>query len=226
MTRCLGLLLLLAACAAPAASPPPPPAAVPAEYRLQPGDEIEVLFDDVPDLNLRQAIRSDGRISMPLVPDLDAAGRGVAELRRALVDAYRGQLVHPDITVVLRHAGGNRVFVGGEVNLQGAEPLDAPLTAARAIILAQGLKPTADASQVLLIRTDAAGRSVGRTLDLSRVLDGDPQGADVALQPFDVVFVPTSPIARIDRFVDQYIRQILPAQPSFLYQINSGSSHP
>ena len=45
----------------------------------------------------------------------------------------------------------------------------------------------------------------------------------MALQPFDVVFVPTSPIARVDRFVDQYIRQVLPAQPSFLYQIGGGS---
>ena len=144
--------LWLAACAGPPAAPavnrPPAPSA---EYRLHPGDEIEVLFDEVPDLNLRQTIRSDGQISMPMVSDVQAGGRSVPELQQALVAAYRGQLVHPDITVLLRGAAGNRVFVGGEVNLQGAEPLDAPLTAARAIILAQGLKPTADASQVLVI---------------------------------------------------------------------------
>jgi N-acetylglucosaminyldiphosphoundecaprenol N-acetyl-beta-D-mannosaminyltransferase len=194
-------------------------------YRLHPGDELEILFTQTPELNQRQTIRDDGRLPMPLVGDVPAAGLTVPQFHDALAQRYAAQLVRPDISVVLRTASANRVFVGGEVVVPGAEALDAPLTASRAIILAQGLKPTANEHQVLVIHSLGDGTATARTVDIGAVFAGDPNAADVALQPFDVVFVPDAPIARVDRFVDQYIRQLLPTTPTVLYQINPSATY-
>ncbi|MBV9782920.1 MAG: polysaccharide biosynthesis/export family protein [Acidisphaera sp.] len=220
----------IVACLAFAGCSPVNPQATPAdiatlrpepEPTLGPGDEIEIKFYYTPELNERQTIRPDGRISMPLVNDLAAAGLTVPQLHRALVRAYASQLQAPEITVLLRTQAGSRIFIAGEVTQQGAQPLTAPTTVSQAITMAQGLKNTAYRSQVLVIRT-SDGHAQAHVVDLEKVLKGEAPEQDVLLQPRDIVYVPRSPIAEVDQFVDQYIRQVLPVQPNFTYQVGTG----
>jgi len=218
------LLLALAACGPvnPAARPADTADFAPAaEPALQPGDEVEVKFRYTPELDERQVIRPDGRIAMPLIDGVPAAGLSVPQLHDALVRAYARQLAAPELSVLLRSAAAERVFVAGEVNRQGAEALTGPLTVSQAVALAEGLKPTAYRSQVLVIRR-GAGRSEVRVVDLGSVLKGETPRQDVSLQPADIVYVPRSPIAEVDQFVDQYIRQALPTQTSFSYVLGPG----
>jgi polysaccharide export outer membrane protein len=182
-------------------------------YLIQPGDDIEVKFTLTPELNERQIVRPDGRISMQSVhPDLLAAGKTVDALEAALGQAYLGQLRDPDITVLVRAYGGNRIYVGGEVTVPGVLPLNGPTTAFEAILQAQGFKDTAWPAQVILFRQAGGGK--WRTIDLSQapMVPRGPQ--DVLLQPRDVLYVPRSPIANVGRFVDLYIRRLLPIAPS------------
>jgi polysaccharide export outer membrane protein len=87
------------------------------------------------------------------------------------------------------------------------------MTAMRALLQVGGMKSTAKASSVLLLRDGGKGTTLVTTLDMKRILKG-AQG-DVPLKPFDVVYVPKSRITRVNEFVDRYIRQSMPVTTNF-----------
>jgi protein involved in polysaccharide export with SLBB domain len=215
--------LMLSGCSEPvksdAASQAQAPEPIP--FRLGIGDDVSVKFYYTPELNEHQPIRPDGKISMPLIDDVQAAGLTVDELRAQLRAAYAKHLKDPELEVVIDLLASARIFVGGEVNLAGAQPLVGGTTVSRAIMAAQGFKPTAYTKEVIVVHTGADGRSVVHQVNVDKVLDGsDPRG-DMLLGSQDVVFVPRSPIANADTFVEQYIRQLLPFSTNMSYNINS-----
>jgi polysaccharide export outer membrane protein len=115
-----------------------------------------------------------------------------------------------------------QVFVGGEVVEPGLVPLNRSMTALNAVIRAKGLKNTANAKQALLIR-DVGGKPFVQRIDLKHIMDKGI--GDEPLQPFDVLFIPKSKIAKVDQAFDQYIRQLLPPGLSmgFSYLINGAT---
>lgn len=194
--------------AAPAAAPP---------YLLQVGDQIAVKFYQNPDLNEDLVVRSDGKISLQLIGDVQAAGLEPTALAAAVEQAYAGELAQPRVTVLLRAMGG-RVYVGGEVANPQVVPYFANLTLAQAVQAAGGFLATAQLSQVVLIRRGADGRPEGHSVDVRPVIGGLDPGLDVPLQPFDIAFVPRSKIADVNLFVQQYVRGVFPIAPeSFLF---------
>ena len=221
----LGLGAALASCAATHNRDAKPASVVEfkpsAEYRLQAGDEVEIKFYYTPELNERENIRGDGKISLALVNDVPAAGLTVGQLRDAVRQAYAKQLTDPEPTILLRNPAANRIFVAGEVVQQGAQALVGPTTVSRAVILAQGLKATAYRSQVLVVRPEPDGRDAVRVVNLGKVLKGEAPAEDVVLQAQDLVYVPTSPIADVDQFVDQYIKQAIPITASATYELGA-----
>lgn len=222
---CAVLVLGLAACVAP----PPPPLfgnpgahAIPngpvAEYRLNPGDEIEITFLNTPEFNSHQIIRADGAISLtglkpPAPAELLAANLSVRELNRYLIDAYAKELRDPQISVTLKAYGANVVYVMGEVGRPGAVPFAGSMSALQAIAAAEGPKSTARLNQVLVIRRERNGQTSWRELNVGRALGAADFRNDPPLQPRDVVYVPRSVIGNIDEFVDVYIRKVLPISP-------------
>jgi protein involved in polysaccharide export with SLBB domain len=184
------------------------------DYRLQVGDEVEVRFYRTPEMNTTVKVRSDGRISLELLDDVEAAGLRPAELDRLLTERYGKELLDPKITVVVKQFGGQRIYVGGEVGRPGALALSGAMTALQAIDEAGGFKETAALDDVVLIRRDEAGKAIGSVLDLARATQGRSFEGDVPLRAYDVLFVPRTPIADLDLFVDQYIRQLIPVAPN------------
>jgi protein involved in polysaccharide export with SLBB domain len=195
------------------------PQAIP--FRLGVGDEVSVKFYYTPELNEQQPIRPDGMISMPLIDDTQAAGLSVDELRSKLRAAYSKHLKDPELEVVIPQLASARIFVGGEVTLAGALPLIGGTTVSRAIFTAQGAKPTAYLKGVIVIHPEPSGHPTVRTLNIKAALDGDDPSQDILLSAQDVVYVPRSPVANADLFVDQYIRQLLPFSTNMSYNINS-----
>ncbi len=100
------------------------------------------------------------------------------------------------------------VYVGGEVAIPGLVPVIGRATVATALIRAGGLRISAKSSDVVLIRQDMAGKPVVTRLNAHAIFERG--AADMELQPYDVVFVPKSMIAKADLFIDHYIRQLLP----------------
>jgi polysaccharide export outer membrane protein len=212
----------LFACAPAVRGPAPVPAAdvKTREYRIQPGDQMDVKFFYNPELNESVTVRPDGRISLQLAHELQAEGLTPAELTQVIVQAYARELDKPEITVIMRSFAGQRVYVDGEVYKPNLVPLTPPMTVLQSISLAGGRKETARMNGVVVIRRGLEGKPTVFTVDLDRVIDGTDTGQDVSLMPFDVVFVPRSPIANVNLWVDQYIRKNLPVGFGAYYQIN------
>ncbi len=178
------------------------------EYMLQKGDDLEIHAFNNNELNQKAKIRPDGKISLVLLDDVTAAGQTPTQLGRDLSQAYAQYFRNPRITVSVTSFTNLTVFVGGEVQTPKLLPLSGPLTVVGAVFSAGGLKPSAKTREVILLRDSGKGTPLISQVNLNRVfknLAPDPQ-----LKPFDVVYVPKSKIARVDQFVEQYMRQLLP----------------
>lgn len=187
-------------------------------YRLYPGDEVEVTVFSAPELSRTATIGPDGRLAMPLIGAVRAADLTADELRDALVAAYAPHLRTPELTVTPRAYGSRQVFVGGEVARPGIYEMPANIDAFQAVALAGGFLPTARRGEVLVL-SRASGQAQVSEMDLStRALRrGLPNAAP--LQRYDVVYVPRSRISQVNLFMQQYVRDALPVQFSFYYDL-------
>lgn len=191
----------------------PLPLSDPGTYALQVGDQLAIKFWAVPELDQELVIRPDGRISLPFIDEVQAAGMTPAQLDDDLTRLYATELKNPQITIIVRQSLGNRVFVGGEVTQQGPVPIIGELTLMQAVQQAGGFLPSARRRQVLLIRTAPDGTRLARSLDIRPALSGARPDFDPRLQTADIVFVPRTKINNVDLFVDQYINRVVPIGP-------------
>ncbi|MGO1000160.1 polysaccharide biosynthesis/export family protein [Lysobacter sp. CA196] len=205
---------------------PPDAVSSSAAYRIAPGDELALKFFYVPELNENVTVRPDGRIHLQLVGEVPAAELTPAELAAALKRAYAGSLRQPEVSVeVEKGFARQQVFVGGEVGRPGAQPLLPSLTVMRALIVAQGLRDTAAANRVVILRRGDDGRGQVIRVDVaSQSRNGADAANDPLLQPFDVVLAVPSHVSRLNRWIDQYIRRNLPVNVGFSYDLNDNRS--
>jgi protein involved in polysaccharide export with SLBB domain len=179
------------------------------EFRLSPGDVIQVRFFYNPELDDTIQIRPDGMISMPLVGELGLDNLTVTEARKRLEDLYRTIVKQPSVTIQVREYATQKIYVGGQVLRPGVIPMKGELTVLDAVMEAGGNRLTGSNSTVVLIRKSETGEPERYKLSLKGKGDQPPM-ASVKLQPFDIVLVPETTIARIDRWVDQHVRQLIP----------------
>jgi polysaccharide biosynthesis/export protein len=181
------------------------------EYIIGAGDVLDVKFIYNPEFNeLALPVRPDGRISLQLVPDIQVAGMTPSRLRDVLSEKYGAELKKPDAAVIIRSFGSKKVYIDGEVAGPRFVELVMPTTVMRALAQVGGLRETARLSNVIVIRKDAEGKPVGTMLDLRKVIDGTDFSQDIYLMPYDIVYVPKSNIARVNKFVEEYISKVIP----------------
>src|SRR5205807_7562342 len=100
-------VFLLASCASSPRPSPPPPAREPgAPYLIKAGDYLDIRFYKTPELNVEVFVRPDGKISLEIVGDVQAAGLQPRELAGALTERYAGELARPRVSVIVRAFGG------------------------------------------------------------------------------------------------------------------------
>jgi protein involved in polysaccharide export with SLBB domain len=177
-------------------------------YVLQRGDEISIRVFRLAELDDTVRIRPDGKISVPLLENIDAAGATTKELADALTKRYAELFKEPQVSVIVRSFANLKVYVGGEVGQPGAIPIVGDLTLVGAVFHAGGFKTSARLDSVVLVRNDGQDRPLIQTLNVKEIIGKGK--ADIALRPFDIVFVPESRIRKVNRFVDEYIRQLIP----------------
>ena len=180
------------------------------EYIFQLGDVIEIKFFYTPELNERVTIRPDGRISLQLIDEVEVVGLTPSELDRTLTKKYSEVLNNPEVAVIVKEFTRQKVFVGGEVNLPGLIPYSGKLTSLQAIFQAGGFKNTAKLKNIVILRNQGTEEPLFMTINLKEDLKKHTQHNDILLKPYDVVFVPKTNIAKINQFVNQYIRQLIP----------------
>jgi protein involved in polysaccharide export with SLBB domain len=182
-----------------------------APYQIQAGDELSIKFYRNPELDTELIVRPDGMISLPVVDDVAAVGASPQALGETLEARYRGELAVPDVTVIVTKFGGQRVWIGGDIETPGEYELTPGLTMAGAIQKAGGFKDSARVSQIVLIRRGPDGRPRGASLDLTDVVGGKHPEQDVALSAYDIIVVRRSSVGNMNTFVDQYITKNIPA---------------
>lgn len=180
-------------------------------YVIVPGDTVDIKFAYHAEYNeLALPVRPDGHISLQFAPDIMAAGLTPGQLRAALMKRIASELNRPEIAVNVRTFAELKVFVDGEVMGPRLVELKGATTVMMAIAQAGGLRETARLSNVIVIRKDFEGKPAATMVDVRKIIDGSDMSQNIALIPLDIVYVPKSNIARIDKFVDEYITRVIP----------------
>ncbi len=187
------------------------------DYLIGIGDILDIKFTYNPELNeLNVPVRPDGKISLQLANDIQVAGLTVNQLRSVLVEKYASEINKPEIAVIVRGFERNKVFVDGEVLFPGLVEIKGPTRLVHAISLARGFRESARLSNIIIIRKDAEGKSMSTNIGYRKIIDGSDLTQDITLLPYDIVYVPKSNIANVNKFVSEYINTVIPSRvPNF-----------
>jgi len=190
----------------------------PAPYTIQPGDTIAVRFVLTPEFDCDLPVRTDGKFSLPLLGEVQAAGYTPAALHDKIVADYAAHLRNPEITVNVAAFGSSVAYIGGEVRNPSVISIMTPTSALRGIMAAGGTLDSGNLRKVVIVRDRGTPEPEILLLDLSRGLETLASAEDVWLQPRDMVFVPKTGISKANQFIREYIRDMLPIQSSFSLQ--------
>jgi len=205
----LFLLCVLGICAGPAATPAraaaqgqskpagPPAvqagdqreAALPPGYVIGPEDKLSVLFWQDKDMSVDVVVRPDGKITLPLLNDIQASGLTPEDLRKAVIAAAKRLVQDPNATVIVREINSRKVFITGAVEKPGHYPLNGPTTVLQLIATAAGVKEYAESSNIVIIRTEN-GKQLTLKFDYKAVTRQGNIAQNIELKPGDTVVVP------------------------------------
>jgi len=163
--------------------------ALPSDYRIGPDDVLTITFWREQDLSGDVVVRPDGKISLPLLNDVQAAGLTPIELRNVLMEGARRYVEDPNATVVVKQINSRRVFVTGAINKPGPYTLTVPTTVLQLIALAGGLLEYADKKNIVIVRTEE-GRQLTLRFNYKDVVNRKNLGQNIELEPGDTVIVP------------------------------------
>jgi polysaccharide biosynthesis/export protein len=175
-----------------ATTPAPSPqraaaAALPADYRLTVGDKLRVEVYKDPQLSQSLQVRPDGKITLPLIGDMSAAGLTSLELRDQIATALKEYVTNPVVTVIVVETVPPVVYVMGEVSNPGSVPLNGPMSVLQALAMAGGFRDFANTKDIRVLRRTPRGVQT-IAFNYKTAVRGD--GTPVMLQPGDTVIVP------------------------------------
>ncbi|MGB4066616.1 MAG: polysaccharide biosynthesis/export family protein [Nitrospira sp.] len=179
------------------------------DFMLGPGDEVEVEVYRHEDLTRKIKVPGSGIIFYPLVGEIDVKTTGATELRRKIQGSLKERIVDPQVSLSVRTVKSQKVYVLGEVKAPAVFTLDTPTRAAEMISKAGGFTGDADSSSVILIRNKAGKPDLTR-LNLEDFFEGNRLTPNVQLQPGDVLFVPRTFVADMDRFFTHALKVLFP----------------
>jgi polysaccharide export outer membrane protein len=174
--------------AGPAASAAPADA-LPDGYVIGPDDVLTVTFWRDKDLSGDVVVRPDGKIALPLLNDIQAAGLTPEQLRDALVTSARRYVEDPTATVIVKQINSRKVFITGMVEKPGSYPLTASMTVIQLIALSGGLREFAKAEDIVVMRSNG-GQQVAYPFNYREILKGRRLHQNIDLKPGDTVVVP------------------------------------
>jgi polysaccharide export outer membrane protein len=182
----------------PAASPvtavtPPPPVSsltpLPSDYVIGPEDMLQVSIWKNDALSRTMPVRPDGKISIPLLHDIHAAGLTPMQLRDKIATALAEFMPNPEVSVTVIEVKSFRVSVLGEVQKPGVLQLKSATTILEAIALAGGFRDFASPSKIVVFRKDNTGATKKLRFNYNRAVNGQSE-ENLNLMSGDVIVVP------------------------------------
>jgi len=211
-------------------TPPPPPGPLgqfqqwfdyEPEYRLYPNDQLDVIVPSAPELSRTLTIGPDGRVVMPMVEPIMAAGKTVTQVKNEIKAGLARQLRDSTVTVTSRSFAPQQIFIGGQVQTPGTYTLPGPIGTIESVFMAGGFSPGARSTKVAVLRRAPNGAMMMRTVDLQNGLRNIREYDDnIQLRRGDIVFVPKTNLAEVGAFV-QAIRQTLPVDFNVSYTLGN-----
>ncbi|MGE5196891.1 MAG: polysaccharide biosynthesis/export family protein [Deltaproteobacteria bacterium] len=173
------------------------------EYTIGEEDTLQISVWQNPDLNQEVVVRPDGKISFPLIGDVQATGLTISELDRQMTEQLKEYIKYPEVSISIKKLGGKKVIVLGEVANPGVYSVTGMRNILEAIGRAGGFTKDAVASSVILIRGGFTNPQANR-INLAKALTGDMRQT-AQLQSEDIIFVPKKFIANVNYFLNQIL---------------------
>jgi polysaccharide export outer membrane protein len=167
----------------------PIPATTDPTYVIGPEDMLDISVWKEPDVSRVVPVRPDGRISLPLINDVQAAGFSPQQLAGSVTEKLRKYLNEPQVTVIVTAINSQRIFVVGEVLRAGAFPMLPGMTVLQALSSAGGFTTYADVKKIHVMRR-RNGKQVELPFNYREVLKGDNPDQNIKLEVGDTIVVP------------------------------------
>ena len=166
-----------------------PDVVVPPGYVIGAEDLLTIVYWRDKDMTSEAQVRPDGRIALPLLNDVQAAGLTPEQLREKLTEESKKYMEDPNITVVVRQINSRKVFITGEVNRPGPYPLVSQTSVLQLLAMAGGLREYANSKKIVIMRTEN-GKQINLMFNYKDVIAGKNLKQNVELKPGDTVVVP------------------------------------
>jgi polysaccharide export outer membrane protein len=163
--------------------------ALPSDYVIGADDVLSVLFWRDKDMSTDVTVRPDGKITLPLVNEIQASGLTPDQLRDRISAGAAKYIADPNVTVVVKQINSRKVFITGMVARPGAYQLNKPTTVLQLISMAGGLLEFAKGKEIVIAR-NANGEQHALKFNYKDVLQGKNLAQNVSLKPGDTVLVP------------------------------------
>ena len=160
-------------------------------YRIQPGDILSVSVWKEPDLTGDVIVHPDGTFTIPLVGEVRASDRPIAEIKKDVTESLQRYISEPIVTIGLRSTVGKKVYIIGQVNAPGAYTVSQPTDVMQALSLASGMTAYASVNKIRILRRDNNNdEQVAIRFRYGDVAKGENLEQNILLQNGDVVVVP------------------------------------
>src|SRR5216684_6640783 len=166
----------------------PAPVASP-DYVIGPEDTLHISVWKEPDLTATLPVRPDGKVSMPLLNDVQAAGLKPMQLADSITEKLKKYIADPRVTVVVTAMNSQRIYVLGEVLHTGAVPLLPNMTVLQALATA-GFTQFANLKAIYLLRVQAGGQQTKLPFNYKDAIKGRGTQHNIVLKPGDTIVVP------------------------------------
>jgi polysaccharide export outer membrane protein len=158
-------------------------------YSIAPEDVLTIDVWKEPEISRTVPVRRDGKISLPLLNDLQAAGLTPSQLGAEIVERLRATIVHPQVTVIVAQMSSLRIYILGQVTRGGAYPLVPDMTVMQALSVAGGFTPYANVKKIHVMRTENGTEKIF-PLNYKEVSSGRKTEQNIHLKPGDTIVVP------------------------------------
>jgi polysaccharide export outer membrane protein len=159
------------------------------DYKIGAQDVVRIDVWKEPEISRTTPVRPDGRISLPLLNDVQAAGLTPTQLAANISEGLKKFITNPQVTVGVNEINSRRVYVTGEVLKPGAFPLQAGMTVLQALTSSGGFTQFAKIKGIYILRTED-GKQVKHEFNYKDVVKGKKPELNILVQPGDVIVVP------------------------------------
>lgn len=175
-------------------------------YQVSVNDKLYISVWRVPDLSLELIVGPDGKISFPLIGDIQAAGRTLAELDLEITERLKDYVENPQVSVIVREFAGDKVIIIGEVKVPGIYKFVGVTSVMDVIALAGGFTDRARLASIVIVREPEEPSESKNFIvaDIKTILKGDIS-KNIEVEPNDIIYVSRTFVSNVKEFYDNWI---------------------